>query len=284
MNRMTNLNRLKSIAGQHFLPTNPPSDNKDNATLAWNGAKSHSRANSYRRLGLFPGNFIPVTFRSRDSIIARLVALSAKSKPRRLPAPARLLRLVLLPSLDLRLLPKQEPRMSQMQRIHRDQHHGTLQSNKLPLIPNLRRTPPASQLIDPVSTSDPDENRRHREKDRKDLQLPARRVPQLEARLPMLLPRPPAILERQQDEQRHARDLERQPRNHDVRPRAGIIPILARHARHPAARALQRQADEVARDEDLRVRARLEAARARADGAHDVREREVDGGGEEGRR
>ena len=60
--------------------------------------------------------------------------------------------------------------------------------------------------------------------------------------------------------------------------------ILADSRGQPATRALEDQADDVARDEDHRVRLGHDPRRLDADVAHDVAEREVDGGGKEGGR
>ena len=79
-------------------------------------------------------------------------------------------------------------------------------------------------------------------------------------------------------------DLKGQPGHHDLVAVGRRRVVVRGHAGHAAADGLEHERDDVARDEEARVRERFDPRVGRPERDHDAGQRQVDAGGEEGRR
>lgn len=181
--------------------------------------------------------------------------------------------------------------MERIQTQHRRSHNRALQPNKVFLRLDQVSRPALAQLRHTIHTSSENAQRREGQRNQESLECPA--VPQLLVlRIQRLLlsqsahtqQRPNAEVCGQKDEDKESCDLEGQAGNHDVVADGGVLVGVRLRGGQTAAGCLQEERDDVAGDEDARVREGRDAGVLGAEGHDYPGEAEVDACGHERRR
>ena len=182
-------------------------------------------------------------------------------------------------------LPEAVSRVEDVQRQHGHDDHGPLEADEEMLVPDQGARPALAQLGDAVDGPDEDAERRQGQRDQESAELgagPQRRVPGVQGRVAHG-PHPPQRLDHEvqaeQLEQEQREDLERQARDHDVVAHVRALVLVAGDRGHAAADGLEQEGDDVARDEDARVREGFDVRVFGAEGDDDAGEGEVEARG-----
>lgn len=178
--------------------------------------------------------------------------------------------------------------MERIENQHRNNNHDTLEHNKQRLVLDQRTVPPFPELDDAVDGADEDADGRQRQRDEKSSELhapPEGRVGGIERGFAHAVRAdngPDGEVGAEEHEDQEGEDLEGKTGDHDVVARFGVLVGVGGGGGHAAAEGLEDEGEDVAGDEDARVREGFDAGVFRAKGDDDAGEGEVDAGGEEG--
>lgn len=190
-------------------------------------------------------------------------------------------------------LPEAPSGMEGVQGQHGDNDHDALEHDKVSLILDQLALPPLRQLDDTVDAADEDADGGQGQGDEEPFEF-GRGAQGGVAGFAHVLGcawragsagialGADGEVEAHEDEDGEGEDLEREPGDHDVVTRFGRFVVVRCHAGHAAADGLEQQGDEVARDEEARIRQGFDSGIGLPDRDHDARQGQVDACGEEG--